>query len=110
MNKTKLQPEKSDVPTDAHAYEECMRIHQEEPPRALRTLCADKSITTTTVCDITSLLDGIFSALQSAGLVLSAPNAHMREPELFKLHCTCASCASCCRGRQSNTHPWRVAL
>jgi hypothetical protein len=33
--------EKSDVPTDAHAYEECMRIHQEEPPRALRTLCAD---------------------------------------------------------------------
>lgn len=76
---------KSDILTDAHAYEECMRIHREESPRAMRAFCTDNYISATTIRDITVLRRDLLSALQSAGLVTFAPDADARksEPELL---------------------------
>ncbi|KAF8265784.1 P-loop containing nucleoside triphosphate hydrolase protein [Lactarius quietus] len=82
--RARFATEKSDILTDAHAYDECRRIHREESPRAMRTFCEDNYISATTIRDIKALRDDIFSALQSAGLVPAAPDAHAHEPELLK--------------------------
>ncbi|KAH9178563.1 P-loop containing nucleoside triphosphate hydrolase protein [Lactarius sanguifluus] len=82
--RARFATEKSDILTDAHAYDECMRIQREESPRAMRTFCADNYISATTIRDVTILRNDLFSALQSAGLVPAAPNAHAREPALLK--------------------------
>ena len=39
--RARFATEKSDLLTDAHAYDECMRIRQEESPKDMRTFCAD---------------------------------------------------------------------
>ncbi|KAH9957470.1 P-loop containing nucleoside triphosphate hydrolase protein [Lactifluus volemus] len=82
---------KSDILTDAHAYNECMRIRQEETANAMRTFCADNYISATTIRDITILRNDLLSALTSAGLVpvgqrASSPelNVHSSEPALLK--------------------------
>ncbi|KAH9008329.1 P-loop containing nucleoside triphosphate hydrolase protein [Lactarius hengduanensis] len=82
--RARFATEKSDILTDAHAYDECMRIHREESPRAMRTFCADNYISATTIRDVTVLRNDLLSALQSAGLVPTAPNAHAHEPALLK--------------------------
>ncbi|KAH8992445.1 P-loop containing nucleoside triphosphate hydrolase protein [Lactarius akahatsu] len=82
--RARFATEKSDILTDAHAYDECMRIHREESPRAMRTFCADNYISATTIRDVTVLRNDLLSALQSAGLVPAAPNAHAHEPVLLK--------------------------
>jgi ATP-dependent RNA helicase DHX57 len=100
---------KSDLLTDSHAYDECMRIRQEETPSAMRAFCADvrafsiprhsfpptyctqNYISATTIRDITVLRSDLLSALTSAGLVpmgqrASSPelNVHSSEPALLK--------------------------
>ncbi|KAF8481792.1 P-loop containing nucleoside triphosphate hydrolase protein [Russula ochroleuca] len=89
--RTRFVTEKSDILTDAHAYDECMRIRQEESPGAMRTFCSDNYISATTIRDISVLRNDLLSALTSAGLVqigqrASAPelNVHAGEPALLK--------------------------
>ncbi|KAI9508352.1 P-loop containing nucleoside triphosphate hydrolase protein [Russula earlei] len=83
--------EKSDILTDVRAYDECMRIRQEESPSAMRAFCSDNYIAATTIRDIGVLRNDLLAALTTAGLVqpgqrASAPelNAHAGEPALLK--------------------------
>jgi hypothetical protein len=39
--RARFATEKSDILTDAHAYDECMRIRQEQSPNAMRTFCSE---------------------------------------------------------------------
>jgi hypothetical protein len=39
--RTRFATEKSDILTDAHAYDECMRIRQEESHSTMRAFCSD---------------------------------------------------------------------
>ena len=91
--RARFAAEKSDILTDVRAYDECMRVRQEESPSAMRAFCSDvrpcrpsyvslnlnvsptpllriqNYISATTVRDISVLRNDLLSALASAGLV-----------------------------------------
>ncbi|KAH9009390.1 hypothetical protein EDB84DRAFT_1571247, partial [Lactarius hengduanensis] len=92
--RARFATEKSDILTDAHAYG---RVHANTPRRVAKshahilwqtehfsTVPAQNYISATTIRDVTVLRNDLLSALQSAGLVPAAPNAHAHEPALLK--------------------------
>ncbi|KAI0275281.1 P-loop containing nucleoside triphosphate hydrolase protein [Gloeopeniophorella convolvens] len=89
--RARFSTEKSDLLTDARAYDECTRIRQEESTGAMRSFCSENFISFTTIRDISSLRTDLLAALVGASLVpptlrasASALNTHAREPALLK--------------------------
>ncbi|KAH9996047.1 P-loop containing nucleoside triphosphate hydrolase protein [Russula vinacea] len=82
--RTRFVTEKSDILTDTHAYDECMRIRQEESPSAMRTFCSDNYISATTIRDISVLRNDLLSALTRAARHSAELNVHAGEPALLK--------------------------
>lgn len=71
----------SDLLTDAHAYDECMRLRSEGKSQgALRAFCEENFISPTTVRDISSLRQDFLASLSELGFV---PNSSKpSDPEL----------------------------
>ncbi|OSX67177.1 hypothetical protein POSPLADRAFT_1128023 [Postia placenta MAD-698-R-SB12] len=71
----------SDLLTDAHAYDECMRLRSEGKSQgALRAFCEENFISPTTVRDITSLRQDFLASLSELGFVPSSSKPS--DPEL----------------------------
>ncbi|KAF8492710.1 P-loop containing nucleoside triphosphate hydrolase protein [Gautieria morchelliformis] len=65
----KFMTANSDLLTDAHAYDECMKALAHGRSQALRDFCDENFISYTSVRDIASLREDLSSALLSAGLI-----------------------------------------
>ncbi|KAI0059514.1 P-loop containing nucleoside triphosphate hydrolase protein [Artomyces pyxidatus] len=84
--------EKSDLLTDAHAYDEVIRLQTEGKPASfIRNYCDEHFISASTIRDITSLRQDLHAALLSTSLVPpgsspSSPalNTHRGAPTLLK--------------------------
>ncbi|OCH95734.1 P-loop containing nucleoside triphosphate hydrolase protein [Obba rivulosa] len=60
----------SDLLTDLHAYEECMRLRSEgKPQNAIKNFCDENYIAVSTIRDITSLRQDFFSSLSDLGFI-----------------------------------------
>ncbi|KAI0041900.1 P-loop containing nucleoside triphosphate hydrolase protein [Auriscalpium vulgare] len=83
--------DKSDILTDAHAYDECARLHADgKNPGFIRNYCEENFISASTIRDITTLRGDLHAALTGAALLPPAPpsapalNTHSGSTPLLK--------------------------
>ncbi|KAH9934840.1 P-loop containing nucleoside triphosphate hydrolase protein [Fomitopsis serialis] len=71
----------SDLLTDMHAYDECLRLRDEgRSQHNIRAFCEENFIAPSTIRDVTSLKQDFFASLVELGFV--PPSARMHDPSL----------------------------